>query len=89
MVGIVFLFLSIFLGDQAMSVIYLVPISILGILLVFAGSQLALTIIDLKHKKDLFVALIILGITIATNLAAGFISGIAIAYILKNEKINI
>jgi SulP family sulfate permease len=58
-------------------------------LLLFAGGQLALTIIDLKKRKDLFVALMILGITLAANLAAGFIIGIAIAYVLKSNKVTV
>ena len=39
--------------------------SILGILLIFAGGQLALTVIDLKDRKGLYVALMMLGITLA------------------------
>jgi hypothetical protein len=30
-----------------------------------------------------------LGITLATNLAAGFITGIAVAYLLKRQQLNI
>ena len=67
----------------------LLPMSILGVLLVFSGAQLALMIRDLTERKDLFVALVMLGITLTANLAAAFICGIIIAYILKNEKISI
>jgi len=63
--------------------------SILGVLLVFAGSQLALTILDLKERKEMFCALIILGITVASNLAAGFMVGIIVAYLLKWDKLSI
>jgi SulP family sulfate permease len=65
------------------------PLSILGVLPLFAGSQLALTVIDLNDRGDLFVCLIILGITLATNLAAAFIAGIAIAYLLKWKNISV
>ena len=61
----------------------------LGILLLFAGSQLALTIMDLSNRKDYFVILVMLGITLATNLAAGFLVGIGVAWLLKIEKLNI
>ena len=57
--------------------------------MIFAGSQLALTIIDMRERKDLFVALVMLGITLAANLAVGFVVGIAIAYALKSEKLNV
>ena len=88
-IGILFLILSVFLGVHSLSVIYLIPMAILGVLLLFAGSQLTLTIIDLKERKDLFVALLILGITLASNLAAGFVAGIVFCYLLKIEKLKI
>jgi len=89
MIGFVFLALAVFLGERSLGVIYLLPMSALGILLLFAGSQLALTLLDLTQRKDLFVCLVILGITLAVNLAAGFLVGIAVAWVLKMEKLNI
>jgi SulP family sulfate permease len=88
-IGAIFLVLAIFLGMGSLSILYLIPMSVLGVLLVFAGGQLALTIIDLKDRKDLFVSLVILGITLASNLAAGFIAGIIVAYMLKSEKLSV
>jgi len=87
--GILFLLLALLLGCHALSVVYLIPMAALGVLLVFAGSQLALTILDLKGRKDLFVPLMMVGITLASNLAVGFIAGIALAYALRSEKLNI
>jgi SulP family sulfate permease len=89
MIGILFVALAVFLGSGSLAVIYLLPLSILGILLVFAGSQLALTIMDLKNRKDLFVVVLMLGITLATNLAAGFVAGIGVAWVLKIERLKI
>jgi SulP family sulfate permease len=89
MIGILFVALAVFLGSGSLAVIYLLPMSVLGILLVFAGSQLALTIMDLKNRKDLFVVVLMLGITLATNLAAGFVAGIGVAWVLKIERLKI
>jgi len=89
MIGILFVALAVFLGSGSLAVIYLLPLSILGILLVFAGSQLALTIMDLQNRKDLFVVVLMLGITLATNLAAGFVAGIGVAWVLKIERLKI
>jgi SulP family sulfate permease len=89
MIGIIFIALAILLGRHCLAIIYLLPLSVLGVLLLFAGSQLALTVLDLKDRKELFVCLIILGITLATNLAAGFITGIAIVYLLKWQKLTV
>jgi SulP family sulfate permease len=89
MIGIVFLALAFFLGIHALAVVYLLPMAILGVLLIFAGGQLALTIIDMETRKDLFVALLMLGITLASNLAVGFLVGIVVAYVLKSERLNV
>ncbi|MFC1811479.1 putative sulfate/molybdate transporter [Thermodesulfobacteriota bacterium] len=89
MIGAVFAALAIFLGTRSLPIIYLIPMSVLGVLLLFAGSQLALTIIDLKERKDLFVAIMMLGITLASNLAVGFIAGIAIGLALKSDKLTV
>jgi len=89
MIGILFMALAVFLGIHALSVVYLLPMAILGVLLIFAGGQLALTIIDMKTRKDLFVSLLILGITLASNLAVGFLVGIVVAYVLKSERLNV
>jgi len=88
-IGSIFLILALFLGIHALSIVYLLPLSILGVLLIFAGSQLALTVIDMQERKDLFVVLLMLGITLASNLAVGFIIGIVVAYALKSDKLNV
>jgi len=88
-IGLIFVALATFLGNHALSTVILLPMSALGVLLLFAGSQLALTVIDTKERKDLFVTLVILGITLASNLGVGFIAGIAIAYALKSDRLTV
>lgn len=89
MIGIIFVALAVVLGDEALAVIYLLPLSVLGILLLFAGCQLGLTIMDLDNRKDFFVVLFMLGITLAANLAAGFLVGVVVAWVLKAEKLHV
>ncbi len=89
MIGSIFVLLVLLLGSGILTVIYLLPMAILGVLLVFAGSQLALTIQDVFNRKDLFVVVVILGITLATNLGIGVLIGFGLAYLLKWEKIKI
>ena len=55
----------------------------------FAGTQLTLTIMDLKGRKDYFVATLILGITLASNLAAGSIAGMLVAQLLRWAKLSV
>ena len=89
MIGMIFVSLSLFFGEGILGILNLLPMAILGILLVFAGIQLAITIMDLKQKKEYFVATLILGITLAANLAAGFIAGMVVAWILRWEKLSV
>ncbi len=89
MIGTLFIALGIFLGREALAVLHLLPLAVLGVLLVFAGAQLGLTVMDLQTRKEFFVCLLILGITLAINLAAGFLVGIAVAYALKSERMTI
>jgi SulP family sulfate permease len=89
MIGIIFVILAVVLGNDSLAVIYLLPLSVLGILLLFAGCQLALTIMDLENRKDFFVVVIMLGITFSSNLAAAFMVGIVVAWLLKAEKLQV
>ncbi len=88
-IGTIFILLALFLGDHLMGVIYLLPMSALGILLIFAGVQLSLTLLDMQSRKDMFVPILVVGITLASNLAAGFLAGIAVAYALKSERLKV
>ncbi len=88
-IGVVFAFMAVLLGRHIIDVLHLLPMSILGVLLVFAGSQLALTVMDLNTRKEYFTATLILGITLASNLAAGFIAGLVVAHLLKWEKLSV
>ena len=89
MIGCIFVLLAVLLGTHVMAVLNLLPMSILGVLLLFSGSQLALTILDLGERNDMFVTLTILGITLASNLAVGFVVGFGLAYALRSDKIKI
>ena len=88
MIGIIFIGLAVLFGPSALSILHLLPLSILGVLLVFAGCQLCLMIKDIKKKTDLFVVVLILGTTLATNLGVAFLVGLIIAYAFKAGKIK-
>lgn len=89
MIGSIFLLLVLLMGRNVVEFFNLLPMSILGVLLLFAGIQLALSIMDLTERKDIFVILLILGITLAGNLAAGFIAGILSAHLLRWKKLSV
>jgi SulP family sulfate permease len=89
MIGLIFLVMALLLGDSMIGYFNLIPLSILGILLIFSGAQLTLTLMDLESRRDYFIATMILGITLASNLAAGFIIGMILARLLRWEKLSI
>ena len=89
MIGCLFLLLALFLGEEIVGFLTLIPMAILGVLLIFAGAQLTLTIMDLKTRKEFFVATMVLGITLASNLAVGFISGMIVAQLLRWKKLSV
>lgn len=84
-IGTLFLLLAFFFGPSALALMQLLPLSILGVLLVFTGLQLGLTILDMFNRNDMFVVLLILAVTLSTNLAWGFGTGLAVAHLLKTS----
>jgi SulP family sulfate permease len=88
-IGGIFFAMALLFGEDIVSVLRLLPLSILGVLLTFAGLQLALMIQDLQDRKDLFVALSMLGLGLAFNLAVAFLVGIVAAYVVKSTRIKV
>ncbi len=87
MIGGLMAGLVLVLGKGFISILFLIPMSILGVLLIFAGSQLAMTIIDMNTRNEIFVVVCILAVTLAANLAVGAVIGIILAYALKRVDI--
>jgi SulP family sulfate permease len=89
MIGLLFVVLALGLGETILPAMQAVPLSVLGVLLVFAGSQLTLTILDVKDRKDMFVVLLVLGATLASNLAVGFVLGAALHHLLRSDRLHV
>jgi len=87
-IGGVFILLA-FLGSIALILLMLIPYSILGVLLFFVGIELMLMIRDVPGYDDLFVVLVIGGLSITLNMAAGFIIGIILYYLLKKGLVKL
>ena len=89
MIGAIVLLVGVILGDGALALLGLLPCAVLGALLLFAGAQLALTILDIKKRRDLFVVITMLGISLATNLALGFAVGLVLAHVLRSDRLRV
>lgn len=88
-VGGFFVLLALVLGPGASNVLHLLPMGVLGVLLFFSGIQLALTIQDVESRSHLFVVVVMLGITLAANLAWAFGVGIVLAHLMGRGRITI
>nr|WP_321259012.1 putative sulfate/molybdate transporter [uncultured Pseudodesulfovibrio sp.] len=88
-IGGFFVALAVLLGTGSVSVLHLLPMGVLGVLLFFSGTQLALTIQDVEARTDLFIIIIMLGITLAANLAWAFGVAIALEYLLRKGRITV
>ncbi len=88
-IGTIFVGLALFLGFQAMKLFQLLPMAVLGVLLIFAGAELGRCILDIQDRKDLFVILSILAITLTTDLAAGFLTGLVLAILLRSRHFRV
>jgi SulP family sulfate permease len=88
-IGSVFIVLVVLFGPNILTILHHIPLATLGVLLIFAGIQLSLTLLDVSLRKDMFVVIVILGLTLVLNLAIGFLVGIVLALILKSEKLTV
>jgi SulP family sulfate permease len=90
MIGILFVLIALLFGKIGISLLSTLPNAILGILLLFAGLELALLILDVRGKKNLFVVLIVAGIGFtSSNMALAFFAGIIVLQIIKWRNIKI
>ena len=89
MIGSIFLLLGVLVGDRTVALLGLVPLSVLGALLVFAGAQLALMILDVDDRGDLFVVISMLAVSLVSNLAVGFAVGILLAYLFRMTRLKV
>ncbi|WP_147820648.1 putative sulfate/molybdate transporter [Salidesulfovibrio onnuriiensis] len=88
-IGGLFLLLALLLGAGIIHVLRVMPLAALGVLLIFAGVQLGLTILDLKSRDELFVTLCMVGVTLGTNLAWAFGAGLFLAFVLKRGNVKV
>ena len=89
MIGIIFIIAALLFGSSSFLLISLLPSSVLGTLLLFAGIELALLVKDVNEKGDLFVTILVAGIGLfSTNMAYAFIAGIIVHTIIRKAKIK-
>jgi len=88
-IGGIFLVLALGLGEGIIPVLHVLPLSALGVLLIFAGIQLGLAVMDLQQRGGMFVALGMCGIALGLNLAWAFVAGLVVAFLLRSGKVEV
>jgi len=82
MLGIAKMALALLLGGSLLAWLQQYPQSVLGVLLLFSGLELALVCRDQTQRVDFFVMVLTAGVCIAVNTAVGFVVGWVMAALL-------
>jgi SulP family sulfate permease len=90
LIGSFFVVLALVLGELGFAILALLPNSVLGVLLIFAGLELCPLVRSLQSNEEFFVALLIAGIALAVpNMAWAFGIGIVVDLFLRKTKAKI
>jgi MFS superfamily sulfate permease-like transporter len=82
LLGIAKIVLALLFGTSLLMWLQAYPQSVLGVLLIFSGMELALVCRDQTTRQDYFVVLLTAGTCMALNTAAGFLVGWIVATLL-------
>lgn len=89
-IGTAFVILALLLGELGLTVLALIPNSVLGVLLVFAGLELCVFIRGAQSNEDFFVAVLIAVIALTVpNMAWAFGTGIAVDLFIRKTGLRI
>ncbi len=90
MIGAVLVVIAVAFGVVGVVLLSSIPYAVLGVLLLFAGLELALLVRDVDQKRDLFIVFLIAGIGLTTtNMAIAFGCGIVADRLIRWAKIGI
>ena len=86
-IGIIELFCGLFLASYAAIIVTRFPEAVIGAMLLLIGFELIRFVKDVKVGFDLVPLLVVVAVSVFTNMAYGFVAGI-IVYYLANYFIN-
>jgi MFS superfamily sulfate permease-like transporter len=87
--GVIVLFTGLFLSDSVSLIFQVFPRSILGVILFFAGVELALVVRDIKLKKQNLFVLVITAGTAMWNMGVAYLAGLILYYGLQRRWIKV
>jgi MFS superfamily sulfate permease-like transporter len=87
--GSIVIAIALFFSDSISLIFKIFPNAVLGVILFFAGAELALTVRDIGNKKtDFYVMLIVAGFAM-WNMGVAFVVGVALDNALRREWISV
>ena len=89
MLGVAKMTLAVGLGGSLLAWLQQYPHSVLGVLLLFSGVELALVCRDQSRRLDFFAMAVTAGVCLAVNTAAGFAVGWPIAALLISGAVRV
>ncbi|XP_055807704.1 molybdate transporter 1 [Solanum dulcamara] len=89
LLGVAKLVLGLVLGSSMVKVLTQFPVGVLGVLLLFAGIELAMCSRDMNTKEEAFVVLVCTSVSLVGSSAAlGFLCGIVVHLLLKMRNMG-
>ena len=90
MIGALLVVMALAFGEFGFTLLTMIPNSVLGVLLIFAGLELCPLIRSLKTNEEFFVALLIAGIALSVpNMSWAFVIGIVADLFIRRMRIKI
>ena len=87
--GVIVLFMGLFLSDSVSLIFQVFPRSTLGVILFFAGVELALVVKDVKLKKQNLFVLVVTAGTAMWNMGVAYLAGLILYYGLQRRWIKV
>ncbi len=89
MLGALLMALGLFFSDSVALLFQVFPKAVLGVILFFAGTELAITVRDIgSRKQDVYVMLVVAGVAM-WNMGAAFLAGILLHQALEREWLKV
>jgi len=83
-IGLILLFIGLFLGSSGLQVLQIIPSAVLGGMLFYSGLDL-IKPVKSEQKSDIFVFAVVVVLSVAVNPGIGFLVGVPLIYLLHKE----
>ncbi|HUJ68731.1 MAG TPA: putative sulfate/molybdate transporter [Syntrophorhabdales bacterium] len=87
--GVIVLLVGLFLGDSVSVILQFFPSSVLGVILFFAGLELALVVRDVRLRSQNLFVLLVTGGCAMWNIGVAYLVGLLLYYALKRQWIKV